>query len=139
MRYQPDDPAFAGDFVEFSDSWSRAQVRAAWDALPNSVADATDNHEARLLDALRPKIIALHLTCEGAPHITDPAELTPKRTEDMDTRLFGWWSQVWIKHLGDLTKLGNALGRQLWNTSDTSNQTTKTKPQPTAHRKNRRS
>ena len=143
MRYDCDGPAFAGDFVEFSDSWSRAQVRAAWDAIPASAADATEDHEARLLDVLRPKILALHLTCVGesdapvAP-ITDPAEVTPERTTEMDTRLFQWWSGVWVRHLSELSTLGNALGRQLWPTSDTSNLTTTTKPQPTARRKSRK-
>lgn len=140
MRYSPDDPAFAGDFVEFSDSWSRAQVRATWGALP-TVATATEGDEAEdaLLAQLRPKIVALHLTCVDAPAITDPADLTPRRTEQMDTRLYEWFARLWVVHLNGLTDLGNALGRQLLNLSATSSQTKATKKQPTARHRSRKS
>jgi hypothetical protein len=66
------------------------------------------------LDVLRPKIIALHLTCVDAPAIDDPADLTPERTEQMDWRLFSWFAGVWIKHLGELNTLGNVYGRKLF-------------------------
>lgn len=148
MRYSPDDPAFAEDFIEFSDSWSRAQVSAAWAALP-TVATAKDNDdpaaaEDALLACLRPKIIGLRLTCvDDLKPITDPADLTPARTEEMDLRLFEWFASVWIVHLNKLTSLGNALGRKLYATSDTSASKETTKPekakQPTAHRKSRKS
>jgi hypothetical protein len=109
MRYSFEDEPFAGDFVEFSDSWSRAQVRSAWASV-----DPPDGSEAKLLDVLRPKVLALHLTCVDAPAITDPLDLTPARTEQLDWRLFSWFSGVWIKHLGELATLGNAYGRKLF-------------------------
>lgn len=107
MRYDCDDPAFAGDFIEYSDSWSRVQVREIW---------KTDN-ESALLDCLRPKILGLHLTCVDAPPIIDLADLTPERTEQMDTRLYEWFASSWVKHLGNLAMLGNALGRKLFDLS----------------------
>lgn len=126
MRYDCDDPAFAGDFVEFSDSWSRAQVRAAWAAIPDSATIANLAGEGVWLDAIRPKVVALHLTCVGeqdapvAP-ITDAAELTPERTEEVDTRLYTWFSKMWVDHMNGLSTLGNALGRQSSPSSATSN------------------
>jgi hypothetical protein len=113
MRYSFEDEPFAQDFVEFSDSWSRAQVRAAWAAV-----DQSEGSETKLLDALRPKVIALHLTCVDAPAITDPSDLTPARTEQLDWRLFSWFAGVWIKHLGELATLGNVYGRKLFATLD---------------------
>lgn len=138
MRYACDDPAFVGDFVEFSDSWSRAQVRAAWAAIPDSTLIATLAAEGAWLDAIRPKIIAVHLTCVDAEPITDAADLTPERTEELDTRLYKWFGQRWIDHMNELATLGNALGRPLSPSSATSN-STPTKTQSTAHRKSRKS
>lgn len=119
MRYECEDSAFAGDFVEFSDSWSRAQVRATWEkwaALPRtSVSDEEASAaEESLLACLRPKIIALHLTCVDAEAISAAGELTAARTNDMDNRLYLWWVNVWIIHLQSLANLGNALGRTLF-------------------------
>lgn len=122
-RYQPDDPAFAGDFIEFSDSWSRAQVRAAWDAIPDSTGIANLAAETAWLDVLRPKVIALHLSCVDAEPIVEPADLTPERTEQMDTRLYTWFGHAWIEHVNGLAELGNALGRQLRAMSAGSSQT----------------
>lgn len=129
MRYTPDDPAFAADFVEFSDSWSRAQVNAAWGAIPTSTVQAADA-ETKLLDILRPKIIKLHLTCAEGEPITDPADLTVGRMEQVDERLYRWFANVWIAHLIGLQDLGNALGRGLYATSDGSKQATAKKATP---------
>lgn len=131
MIYKIDEPELEHNFVEFSDSWSRKQTRAAWaafDALPTSIADAdaqakAEEASAKLLNALRPKIVALHLDCEGADPITTPADLTLERLEDMDERVYRWWINVWMVHLGALTRMGNALGRRLYATQDTSNST----------------
>jgi hypothetical protein len=109
MRYECEDEAFAGDFVELSDSWSRAQTRAIW--------AAGGEDEAIFLDLLRPKIIALHLTCVDADPITRPDEMTPERTEAMDMRLYRWFANVWWVHLRDLANLGEALGRRLYTIS----------------------
>jgi len=106
MRYECDDEAFAGDFVEFSDSFSRGQQRALW--------AAAGNDEALFLELLRPKVKALHLSCLDAEAITRPDELTPERTEAMDLRLYSWFSFAWVAHMRGLTDLGNVLGRKLF-------------------------
>lgn len=135
MRYEPDDPAFAGDFVEFSDSWSRAQVRDAWNAVPDAATAAVgDEAEDALFKLLRPKIVALHLTCVDAPPITDPADLTPTRTEQVDTRLYTWFASVWPVHLNGLSNLGNALRQGLFDTSVTSSSNGATKKANPARR-----
>jgi hypothetical protein len=103
MRYECDDPLFAGDFIEFSDTFSRAEQRAL------NVESARD--EAAFLDLLRPKIKALHLSCIDAEAITRREDFTSERTEAMDLRLFGWFAVVWVRHLRGLLDLGNALGR----------------------------
>ena len=43
MRYECDD----GSYIEYSDHWSRAENRAAWQATDDGI-----------LDVLRPKIVA---------------------------------------------------------------------------------
>lgn len=134
-RYTPDDPAFAGDFIEFSDSWSRAQVRAAWGAVPDSATEGTD--DGPLLTVLRPKIVALRLTCVDAEPITQPAQLTPERSAEMDTRLYAWFASVWLVHLRSLADLGNALSGTLWPSSDTSKATKTTKVSTARHRRTR--
>jgi hypothetical protein len=106
MRYECEDDAFAGDFVEFSDSFSRGQQRALW--------AAAGEDEELFLSLLRPKITALHLSCVDAEPITRADELTTERTEDMDLRLYSWFSFAWVAHMRGLTDLGNALGRTLF-------------------------
>lgn len=143
MRYEPDDPTLAGNFIEFSDSWSRAQVRAAWATIPDANTAQAADTEGRLLDCLRPKIVTLHLDCVDTAPITDPADLTTERTDEIDERLYKWFAYVWMKHLGELSKLGEAVGRRLWLTSATSSSNGATKPenkaQPTARRRSRKS
>jgi hypothetical protein len=115
MRYSFGEAPFEDDFIEYSDNWSRAQVRATWEAVDRE----NGGSEANLLDRLRPKIIALHLTCgDGSPPITDPLELTPERTDEIDIRLYSWFAGTWVKHLGELATLGNAFGRTLFAISD---------------------
>jgi hypothetical protein len=108
MRYDCDDPAFAGDFIEFSDSFSRGQQRALW--------AAASEDEALFLDILRPKILRLHLSCVEAEAITDPDDLTPERTLAMDVRLYTWFGYVWVVHLRGLSELGKACGLKLLDT-----------------------
>lgn len=144
MRYECNDPAFAGDFVEFSDSWSRKEVRETWNTVPTSAEDIQDgDDDGPLLACLRPKIIALRLTCSGAPPITDPNDLTVERADDMDTRLYSWFAGVWMRHLRELRSLGNALRQGLFVTSAGSNsnghQKTATKRKATPARRNQKS
>lgn len=103
MRYDCEDAAFSGDYVEFSDSFSRGQQRALW--------EAAGEDDALFLDLLRPKVLRLHLSCIDAEPITRPEDLTPERTDAMDLRLYGWFGTVWLTHLRGLRNLGNALGR----------------------------
>jgi hypothetical protein len=139
MRYDCDDPAFVGDFVEYSDSWSRIQVRETWASLPElAEANVGDEAEDALLKHLRPKIVAVHLTCVDAPPIISPADLTPRRTEQLDARLYQWFAQSWVHHLNSLTQLGNALGRKLFATSDMSLNGATTTATATAHRRSRK-
>jgi len=113
MIYQFHEPPFEGDYIEYSDSWSRAQMRRAWAAV-----DDKEQGEEKLLDALRPKILSLHLTCVDAPPITEPSELMAERTEQIDVRLYSWFAGTWVKHLAELATLGNAYGRTLFAISE---------------------
>jgi hypothetical protein len=111
MRYDCDEPAFEGDFVEFSDSFSRAQQRAIW--------AAGGEDEELFLSLLRAKIVSLHLSCLDAPPILKADDLVPDRVEAMDVRLYTWFSYAWVAHLRGLSDLGNAIGRRLFSTSAT--------------------
>ena len=111
MRYDCDDPSFTGDFVEFSDSFSRAQQRAIW--------AAGGEDEELFLSLLRAKILSIHLSCLDAPAILRAEDLVPERVEDMDVRLYTWFSYAWVAHLRGLSDLGNTLGRRLFSTSAT--------------------
>jgi hypothetical protein len=117
MRYDCDDPAFVGDFIEFSDSFSRGQQRALW--------AAASEDEALFLDILRTKILRLHLSCVEAEAISDPDDLTPERTLAMDLRLYTWFGYVWVVHLRGLSESGNAIGRRLLGISVSQNGTEK--------------
>ena len=117
MRYDCDEPAFAGDYVEFSDSFSRAQQRALW--------DVAGQDEEAFLALLRPKILSLHLSCVDAEPITAAADLTSERADQIDTRLYTWFSYAWVAHLRGLSDLGNAAGRRLLSTYVSLNGTAK--------------
>ena len=113
MRYECDDPAFAGNYIEYDDSWNRRQVREAWNAIDKS----NGGSEEKLLVILRPKIVSLHLDCIGNAPIIAADQLIPERTEEMDVRLYRWFSECWLRHLSDLADQGNALSGRLWNIS----------------------
>jgi hypothetical protein len=83
-------------------------MRVAWAA-----AD-----EKTLLAALRPKVLSLHITCVDAQAITDPAELVVERVEQIDIRLYEWFTATWVKHLSELATLGNALRGKLFAISE---------------------
>ena len=111
MRYDCDHPDFAGDYIEISDRWSRAQTGAIFEA-----AGEDDELFWQLLSA---KVLSLNLSCVDAPAITEAGDLTPARADDLDLRLFRWLNQCWMAHLNRLSDLGKALGRQLYATYDT--------------------
>lgn len=118
MRYEIDDPAGGGSFVEYSDAWSRAEQRAAWAA-----------EDDTLLDILRPKIVAMHLLCGDGGYLDSPADLTLEGIDRVDMRVFQWFAATWSVCLRDLANLGNAWRRQLFATS--APETATTKPETT--------
>lgn len=100
MRYLCNIEGFDGCFVEFSERWTRIQVKTYFSA---------KNEE--YFDLLRSKIISLHLVVEGGA-IDNPDELTLAATDDMDMMLWRWFATAAAKCIDDLNSLGEAHARR---------------------------
>lgn len=123
MRFDCREPGFEGVFVEFTDSWSRKEVRDSWAATP-----------AELFPIIQRKIITIYLPTVNGDPIVSADGIVEDRIDDVDTRLYTWFLSSWVKQMNELSDLGNALGRQLFVTSDTSTPTKKTTKTKTAAR-----
>lgn len=121
LRYECEDPEFAGAYVEFTRSWTRRETREAW---------ANENED--LVEFIATKIISIYLPAvDPEKSINSPEGITVDSMDDLDTRLYTWFITAWVKCMSDLTDLGNALGRTLYGISDTPAKTTKATPEKT--------
>lgn len=108
-RYDCEHDEFSGAFVELSDVWTRGEMR-------RFANEQTDPDAYWQL--IRNKITALSLPTVDGDTIDNPDLLTDEDVLDaIDVRLWQWFSYVPIKHVGDLRKLGEALGLGLFSTS----------------------
>jgi len=121
MRYECND--FPGAFVEFSQSWTRGELKRAID-------DKTTVAESWAIGVS--KVVALNIpTVDGEP-LTDPSLLAKEYDapvyDDIDMRLFRWLSAVMYKAAIDATRLGETLAVALWRGTETA--TTANPPTP---------
>ena len=112
MRYECDD--FPGAFVEFSDAWTRGELKRA-------VSDETTVAESWALGIS--KLTACCIPVVGGDALTEPAQLPADYDavvyDDIDMRLFRWLSAVMYKASIDATRLGETLAVALWRGTDT--------------------
>jgi len=107
LRYECDEPDFPGAFVEFSDSWSRKQIRLYWKETK------TEEDNDAWFALVKSKIVTMHMvTTEGA-ELTTGAQLTDETTDEIDVRLWMWFSTALGIAVNEVVALGNALGRRL--------------------------
>ena len=118
MRYECSDPQFAGVFVEFSEAWSRGEMRRFFD--PKLPRD-------EWLALVASKIVALYLPRLYGEPLTNPADISQATTDDVDVRLWHWLNTAMTRAVGDVGTLGEALGRTLWPSAE-SNGTALPKP-----------
>ena len=103
-RYECDDPAFAGNFIEYSDAWSMREANAL-----------TAGTLAQMIPTAASKVTAIHLdTVEGIEPIVEPGDFTNEALEDVDLRLYYWVVGTFAKIPGDIGRLGEALRRTLF-------------------------
>jgi hypothetical protein len=108
-RYACKHDEFSGAYVELSDVWTRGEMR-------KFANEQTDPDAYWAL--IRSKITALSLPTVDGDTIDNPDMLTDEDVLDaIDVRLWQWFSYVPIKHVGDVRKLGEALGLELFSTS----------------------
>lgn len=100
MRYDCNIEGFEDCFVEFSERWTRNQVKTYF---------AAKNED--YFDLLRSKIVSLHLDVEGGA-IDDPDQLTLEAADDMDMILWRWFATAAAKCIEDLNSLGEAHARR---------------------------
>lgn len=105
MRYECND--FPGAFVEFSDAWSRKQLRDAWNV-----------QGEEYMSLVRSKIVACYLPTLDGDAIDAPEKLTLDSADDMDMRLWRWFSATVPKALDDVLKLGETVAASLWSGTD---------------------
>lgn len=106
MRYECDIAGLESDYIELSDSWSRAEVRAFWAMTSRDGADYGA--------LMRRKLIALHLTCVDAEPLTTVEQFTEDNLEMLDMRAFQWLSFVPVAHVTRLGTLGETTRLRLF-------------------------
>lgn len=105
LRYELDG---TGQFIEFSLSWKRGEVRAFW-----------NSNDEEWLALLRSKVTAIALG-----ELDSPEQLTQDGLDTLDYGVFAWLQQVCVKAVTDVTRLGEAFGRRLWATPESTTDTT---------------
>ena len=106
MRYDCKD--FSGAFVEFSDAWTRKEFKRVFDSDP-----------AAYLALVQSKVVACYLPTLEGDAINSPDMLTADRIEDVDVRLWTWFSNAVIKAVSDVAKLGEVVAASLWSGTET--------------------
>lgn len=107
MRYQCDLEGFEHCFVEWSDKWSRKDVKD-WTAASGIEANC---------EIYRRKLITCRLDCIDAEPITKSEQITDEGTEPMDYELFRWFVTTVSVHVNRMGNLGEASGRRLFSTA----------------------
>lgn len=101
MRLQCPIEGFEQCYVEISDRWTRREIR--------------EFRTARTEDAvgiLTAKIIAVYLECADGNHITEPAQMTEERLDEVDARVYLWLPGALLGGLRELESLGFLAGLQ---------------------------
>ena len=114
MRYDCTEPGFENCWVEFSDAWTRKDMREFWADLE------TPEQVAGWLALVQRKITGCHLATTEGDAITSGADITEQAMDErMDMRLYSWLQSVLIKAATDVAILGKAAGRRLFVTPET--------------------
>lgn len=103
MRYQCDIPGLEQCFVEFSDHWSRKEVR-----------DYFNTKGRAYLDLLEKKMTGAFLICPDNAPIETAFRLDDETLDKLDIRLVHWVASVPFKHVQGLGELGEALALRLF-------------------------
>lgn len=104
IRYDCDLEGFDGCFVEYSERWTRGEMRRVW-----------EEEGEKYWALVQSKITACNLGT-----VTDPAALTVDGLDSIDWVLFRWFSATILKALGELQTLGESAGRRLFEPSEES-------------------
>ena len=107
MKFTCNLEGFEGNWIEFSDRWTRAEGKELFD-LPER--DAFNKF-------MPAKCIACHLEQSDGDPITDPAKLTYDALDDVDLVVFGFVARALYNCYQELTRLGNASARLSSNTT----------------------
>ena len=102
MEYRCDVEGFEEAFVILDDVWSRGDVRQFWDT-------SGEEH----LDLILSKVRGCKLPLVDGSKITDPADLTSDILDEIDIRLWNWFTKQPAQHVMELQGLGEVLRRQL--------------------------
>lgn len=112
MRYECE--AFDGCFVEFSDSWTRGELRRA-----SGESSTIGDTWAVAIG----KVTACHIERIGEDALTGPEQLSTNFDDalydSVDVRLFEWLAHAVMRVAVDMPKLGNAIAASLWTSTET--------------------
>lgn len=106
MKFTCNLEGFEGNWIEFSDVWTRREGKELFE-LPESEAF---NKYAPL------KCVACHIELSEGEPITNPAKLTYESMDDADARVFGFVARALFNAYQEMQRLGNASARLSSNT-----------------------
>lgn len=107
-KYTCDLPGLEDNFVEFSDSWSRKQLR-----------EFLELRGEDYVNLVFSKLTACYLVCPDAEPITEPVKLDDETLDAVDMRLVGWLKDVPVRHVVNLQDVGEALRLRLFVSTET--------------------
>jgi len=116
MRY--DCEASGGTFVEFSDSWTRGEMKRFWEL-------EGDGYWQLVLS----KITNCQLAAADGVMLTK-ADLAIDRLDDIDYVVWCWLTNIVIVAVSDVAKLGEAAAASLWSTIATAAKAADDQPTP---------
>lgn len=94
VRMTPDIPDLAGNWLDVSDKWTRAEFKRLLDA-----------DGAETLAITRAKVVGCHIETDGGA-IDDPAGLTEDALDHVDMRLLGFLGAAVLTAVTHLRSLG---------------------------------
>jgi len=110
MRYPCEEPGFEGNWIEVDLAWTRAEWRAFW---------STETDRDATLALIQSKVTTCNLERIGQPPLTIGSELTEEALDQVDIRLYMWFTSVTLRAAQDINNAGEALRRKLFAISET--------------------
>lgn len=109
MRLQCPVETYTDNYVEFDERWSRAEVKKF-----------ISRNSLSMIETLQSKVTALHVRYQDGGVLDSPKDITEENLDRMQWEVFQWFITLPQVVMSGILDLGNAVRRQLLDTSEDS-------------------